>query len=376
MPQTRTDERFTADSGRKKSLPCQESRAPSLSSSKPATSERDKGIISSATGTFRCEPCDKELLSADSFDAHVATHEQCSHAGCAFSATKKVLSAHFHSIHGEFSGSGFKDIEVEGQSFRVLLGTSPEEVEQWREARRKKYPSVANVQSKLDHNARLSEAGGLPAKGAVQKGKRKLPGGSGTCDQADGTLEGARGKQSRLAEVEEQSQDVTEHADAAQDSSFGVADGQKTSGSAEGVGLVDDSSALGSERVVPVKAKVCYNFSKGKCKSGDACLFQHLAQQTCKFYMVGRCRNGTRCRNIHDRDAAALGQAGKDERDEHHKKRKNGLYLPKPLTGGQRGTLLKKLLEDSIEEEENIVLQAVRYFANQLRSQKVSPQAM
>lgn len=36
-------------------------------------------------------------------------------------------------------------IDVEGQKFRVLLGTCPEEVEQWRAARKKLWPTKANI---------------------------------------------------------------------------------------------------------------------------------------------------------------------------------------------------------------------------------------
>lgn len=35
-------------------------------------------------------------------------------------------------------------IDVEGSKFRVLLGTSPEEVEVWRAERRKRWPTDAN----------------------------------------------------------------------------------------------------------------------------------------------------------------------------------------------------------------------------------------
>jgi hypothetical protein len=47
------------------------------------------------------------------------------------------------------------------------------------------------------------------------------------------------------------------------------------------------------------------------------------------------------------------------------KKRKQSgkLHLPKPLGGGTRGTLLKKLLEDEIDKESNIVLQCFRFFS-------------
>ena len=51
------------------------------------------------------------------------------------------------------------------------------------------------------------------------------------------------------------------------------------------------------------------------------------------------------------------------ERKEHGKRGK--LFLPKPLAGGDRGTLLKRLLQEDISAEENIILQCFRYMTSQ-----------
>ena len=75
-----------------------------------------------------CESCDKSMPSQSSFDAHVRAHERCSEPGCVFSGSKRAVAAHFHSTHGQFQGSGYREIAVEGMQFRVLLGTTPEEV--------------------------------------------------------------------------------------------------------------------------------------------------------------------------------------------------------------------------------------------------------
>jgi hypothetical protein len=91
--------------------------------------------------TFYCEPCDKEFPNQATYNSHCSTHETCTVPGCSFTASKRVVQAHFHSTHGQYSGQGYKEIDVEGQSFRVLLGTSPEEVAQWRAERRQKFPS-------------------------------------------------------------------------------------------------------------------------------------------------------------------------------------------------------------------------------------------
>eukprot|EP00953_Heterococcus_sp_UTEX-ZZ885_P022348 12371-Heterococcus_DN1.PRE.2 len=131
-------------------------------------------------GAWFCEPCEKDFASEAQRAAHLATHEACTHEGCTFSGTRKhssckcsghlviqllkasvkwqqliaVVVAHHHAKHGKFAGSGFKNINVEGQKFRVLLGTSPEEVAQWRAERRRCWPSKQNVERKEETGGR------------------------------------------------------------------------------------------------------------------------------------------------------------------------------------------------------------------------------
>jgi hypothetical protein len=130
--------------------------------------KRTDSETNNTNNIYYCESCDKEFTNQGSYDAHCANHEQCRHPDCTFSGTKRVVIAHYHSKHGQFSGSGFKVIEVEGQKFRVLLGTSPEEVEQWREERRKKFPTAANTEKKKVIESTVLRAGGL-----LQNNKRK-----------------------------------------------------------------------------------------------------------------------------------------------------------------------------------------------------------
>jgi len=145
-----------------------------------ACGQSDGGVVAPTMGDgsatdslWYCEPCDKEFTQLGAFTAHVATHEKCQHAGCSFSGTRKVVSAHFLSSHGIFSGTGYTTIDVEGQQFRVLMGTSPEEVQQWRADRRKQFPTAANVQFKGEHMEELRAAGGIVAVKTEARGKRK-----------------------------------------------------------------------------------------------------------------------------------------------------------------------------------------------------------
>jgi hypothetical protein len=101
--------------------------------------------------------------------------------------------------------------------------------------------------------------------------------------------------------------------------------------------------------------------------------------------MRGFCKHSFKCYNVHDtakraemrasgeipitsgesgnKKSAAEAGAGKSKTAEPKKKlNANGeLSIPAPLAGGERGTLWRKLLEDEINREENVILQCLRY---------------
>lgn len=306
-------------------------------------------------GPWYCEPCDKEFTQLGPFEAHKATHETCWHPGCAFNATRKVVQAHFHGSHGQFSGSGYKMIDVEGQKFRVLMGQSPEEISQWRAERRKKFPTAEIEEAKKKELAALAEAGGVMPKNVANKTnrtdtkKRELESGG----------EGGRTKRAR---------DNTENGE----------EGEGDDHSANG-----DTPNGGAEVTVPGVRK-CFQYGRGKCKNGESCAYSHdYEPRVCQFFIKGYCKQGFKCNHIHDNDARKEYRANnpptprtknedgttpsKDSKKPTVPKKpptinKNGeLSIPEPLSGGARGTLWRKLLEDEITKEENIVLQCLRY---------------
>lgn len=117
--------------------------------------------MQTSSSLIHCSACNKDLLNQAAYKAHCDTHIPCDHPGCTFTASRKVISAHYQSTHGEYSGSGYKEIDVEGKLFRVLCGTSPAEVTQWREERRNKFPTKAQIQSKQSNKEQLEIAGGI-----------------------------------------------------------------------------------------------------------------------------------------------------------------------------------------------------------------------
>jgi hypothetical protein len=136
--------------------------------------------------------------------------------------------------------------------------------------------------------------------------------------------------------------------------------------------------------VTPARhACFCFNFQRGKCGNGDACPYSHTAAGSdkyvpvqCKFHLRGSCRHGRRCRNLHEGTppstastaAASVDPDVADAQARRSLQRKGELYLPKPLEGGSRGTLLRKLLRDRIDQEANVVLQCIRHLAKHLQA--------
>ena len=99
---------------------------------------------------FHCEPCDLYLESKSAYDAHRASHTSCTI--CGFCAAPKIVKGHYQSVHGKFSGSGFKTVTVSipgcpVQSFRICVGNRPEDIQQWIAERKKKFPRMKRPSS-------------------------------------------------------------------------------------------------------------------------------------------------------------------------------------------------------------------------------------
>jgi len=81
---------------------------------------------------FSCEACNLEFPSEHSYKAHISSHIGCSFPGCSFTASRKVVSGHYSSVHGKFSGRGLKTVTIQLpgskliQRFKICVGNHPE----------------------------------------------------------------------------------------------------------------------------------------------------------------------------------------------------------------------------------------------------------
>lgn len=144
--------------GGKKNKNKGKSKPPNKATPHAAASKEEKPAETEGV-TFSCRPCEKEFTKESQYEAHCKTHVTCNKAGCDFTATQKVVIAHNHATHGQYSGKGLKQINIEGQKFTVLCGTDPDDVAKWREARRRNFPTAENMKKREEERQKLIEAG-------------------------------------------------------------------------------------------------------------------------------------------------------------------------------------------------------------------------
>lgn len=332
---------------------------------------------STPTTTYYCEPCDKEFPIKSQYDVHVSTHEPCSEPGCKFVGSKKVVNAHYHLMHGLYSGTGYKKINVEGTEFNVLLGTSEAEVQQWREERKKRFPSANAIKKKQEDEALLKQKGGVSSQTDTNNGNkgidkkntvidshntgkahRKRPCTyyiQGKCKNTAETCQFSHdfipkpcitfakrgycknGNKCRFAHIRNSNKNSHE-ADSVVDTEPDVVDGIVQ-------GLVNDVIAKtdGVESILE-------NIIRNVIKNADNTMQKDVPALT---------SNGNINKRKLGENSNAMNQKMKK------KQKKNELDIPKPLDGYDgRGTLLKNLLSSEVTEEANIILQCFRYFVD------------
>ncbi|OQS07511.1 hypothetical protein THRCLA_00482 [Thraustotheca clavata] len=256
---------------------------------------------------FHCEPCDKHFPYKSQYDAHLNTHESCWEPNCDFSACKRVVTSHHQTVHGQFAGSGLKEIDVEGQKFTVLVGNSPEDIAKWREERRKKWPSTSVVKRKMEENEERIRAG----------------------DVVEPALK-------RVKTTDENSTQV---------------DPKESHGQVENDVATNASQVKNSpdKRTNKKSTKFCVKYIRNECKLGDECHFNHnISHVNCKsFSTKGTCRRGDNCKFMHSSGSKKAPKAPTKSATTQVKEHKN--------------SLLGKLLEKDIIREQRLVLQAFRF---------------
>lgn len=82
-----------------------------------------------------CKFCREGFKSESELVQHRRNHDRCPYEGCKFNANAKVVAEHIQRLHLKTNAL-----------VKIQDLTTPEQIEKWREERRKRYPTTANVQ--------------------------------------------------------------------------------------------------------------------------------------------------------------------------------------------------------------------------------------
>jgi len=203
-------------------------------------------------------------------------------------------------IHGRYRGSGYKTFTIEGRRFRVLLGNTPEEVEQWKAERRRNYPTAANVARKLrargDHPS--STRGKRPREGTA---------GISAASSSSSSLNPPPTKQSKVvglvsygSESDDDDDDDDPHA---KDTEVAVPTSEGTN---------HPTTSDEAPKTKSLLHGVCWSYLRNQCNNGMRCRYRHgptkrrgrkdAAPAYCRFYLRDGCKKGENCAFTHDDD--------------------------------------------------------------------------
>jgi hypothetical protein len=87
----------------------------------------DADVEDDMSSAFYCDACEKGFTSHSAFATHKSSHVSCSFLGCKFVGSRRVVTDHFNCYHKNHTNQ------------------SSQEVASYIEARKKKYPTDANV---------------------------------------------------------------------------------------------------------------------------------------------------------------------------------------------------------------------------------------
>lgn len=92
--------------------------------------------FSADSGGGWCETCDRSFKSQQQLDRHLGEHEKCCFDGCKYEAHSTLLKKHIETQHNSGIFERIERVETE------------EDIEKWREERRKRYPTKANIEAR------------------------------------------------------------------------------------------------------------------------------------------------------------------------------------------------------------------------------------
>lgn len=83
---------------------------------------------------FWCEPCDRDFRDAEQLSEHLQQHQKCGIDGCKYDGHELMVTKHIQMQHSSGLYEKIKNL------------STPEDINKWREERRKRYPTKQNIE--------------------------------------------------------------------------------------------------------------------------------------------------------------------------------------------------------------------------------------
>lgn len=83
---------------------------------------------------FWCEPCDRDFRAAEELAEHRQQHQKCGIDGCKYEGHELMVTKHIQMQHSSGLYEKIKNL------------STPEDINKWREERRKRYPTKQNIE--------------------------------------------------------------------------------------------------------------------------------------------------------------------------------------------------------------------------------------
>jgi hypothetical protein len=253
-------------------------------------------------------------------------------------------------------------IEVEGMEFKVLMGTDPAEVEEWRNQRRRKFPTEANLKQQERDRAALITAGGLERNSSNNGGTKQLKQKNDPKRSREGVEAGSLGNEGDQKRVK--ASPVTPASDPPGPSlglSLSLVQDYGSNDSGEEQEEAKEATEDASQ---PRKqAAVCRAHLSGKCRRGDKCRYSHSpgegaavasSSQPCSYFLKGKCRRGSKCQFSHSLPAPSA--------DGGSSTAPVAAQAPAPA---MVPSLYRKLVASEVHSEENVLLQCIRFLVQE-----------
>lgn len=94
-----------------------------------------------------CDVCDRHFFTTSQYQKHKREHKTCGIDGCTFTAHGKIVEKHIEMQHR----TGLYD--------KIRNISTPQDIAEWIEERKRKYPSKENVEKRMQQQEEMQRRG-------------------------------------------------------------------------------------------------------------------------------------------------------------------------------------------------------------------------